>query len=116
VRDQRLLEGLSNFALLLVFAAVVAMVIMALSNELAPKGADSPGKLAPYACGEDVQPAKVRLNVENFFIYTVYFMIFDVLGFVMATTIARPTNVMVPLAYAAASLISIVILAAKWRL
>jgi len=111
-----LIEGLSGFAIILALAVVVALVIMAISNDLAPKGVDSPGKLAPYACGEDVQPAKVRLNVENFFIYTVYFMIFDVLGFVMATTIARPTNVMLPLAYAAASLISIVILTAKWRL
>ncbi|MCJ7573145.1 hypothetical protein MUO93_02635, partial [Candidatus Bathyarchaeota archaeon] len=64
-----MLEGLSGFAIILVLAVVVAMVIMAVSNDLAPKGADSPGKLAPYACGEDVQPAKVRLNVENFFIY-----------------------------------------------
>lgn len=110
-----MLEGLTGFTLVLAIAVVVALVILAIGNDLAPKSPDTPGKLAPYACGEDVPPTKVRMNVENFFVYAVYFMIFDVLGFVLATTLYRPANVMLPLAYAAASLVSIVILTAKWR-
>jgi hypothetical protein len=55
------------------------------------------------------------MNVENFFIYAVYFMIFDVLGFVLATTIAQPVNLLLPLFYAGASIVSIVILTANWR-
>lgn len=110
-----MLEGLTGFTIILVVAIAVAFVVMAIGNDLAPKGPDTPGKLAPYACGEDIAPTKVRMNVENFFIYAVYFMIFDVLGFILATTLARPANVMLPLAYAAASLVSIAVLTAKWR-
>jgi len=110
-----LLEGLTGFVMILVVAVVVALVIMAIGNEIAPKSPDTPGKLAPYACGEDVTPTKVRVNVENFFVYAVYFMIFDVLGFVLVTTLARPANVMLPLAYAGASLVSVAILTVKWR-
>ncbi|MBN2335767.1 NADH-quinone oxidoreductase subunit A [Candidatus Bathyarchaeota archaeon] len=96
-------------------ALVVGIIIFAFGNELAPKSPDTEGKLAPYACGEPIAPTKVRVNVENFFIYAVYFMIFDVLGFVLATTVAKPVNMFVPLFYAGVSLISIVILTAKWR-
>ena len=110
-----MLEGLTGFTLILVVAIVVALVILAVGNDLAPKSPDTPGKLAPYDCGEDIPPTKVRVNVENFFIYAVYFMIFDVLGFVLATTLARPANTMLPLAYAAASLVSIAILTTRWR-
>jgi NADH:ubiquinone oxidoreductase subunit 3 (subunit A) len=110
-----LLEGLTGFTLILVVAVVVALIILAVGNDIAPKSPDTPGKLAPYACGEDIPFTKVRVNVENFFIYAVYFMIFDVLGFVLATTLARPANVMLPLAYAAASLVSIAILTTRWR-
>jgi NADH:ubiquinone oxidoreductase subunit 3 (subunit A) len=95
-----LLEGLTGFTIILVVSIAVALVIMAIGNDLAPKSPDTPGKLAPYACGEDIAPTKVRVNVENFFIYAVYFMIFDVLGFVLATT--RPGERDAAAAHAAA--------------
>jgi len=111
-----LLAGLSGFALIVALSLVVALIIVAFGNELAPRSPDTEGKLAPYACGEPVQPTKVRVNTENFFIYAVYFMIFDVLGFVLVTSFANPVNILLPLFYAGASLISIVILNAKWRM
>jgi NADH:ubiquinone oxidoreductase subunit 3 (subunit A) len=110
-----LLEGLTGFAIILSVSITVAFLLLAIGNDIAPKGADTPGKLAPYACGENVTPTKIRVNIEKFFIYAVYFMIFDVLGFVLATTLAQPSNIIIPLAYAAASLVSISILSAKWR-
>jgi NADH:ubiquinone oxidoreductase subunit 3 (subunit A) len=115
LRDQGLLAGLSGFTLIVGLSLVVALIILAFGNELAPRSPDTEGKLAPYACGEPLPPTKVRVNTENFFIYAVYFMIFDVLGFVLATAFASPVNIIVPLFYAGASLISIVILNAKWR-
>jgi len=110
-----LLEGLSGFAVVLAVAVALALILLAIGNDIAPKAPDTPGKLAPYACGEDIPAAHVNVNIENFFIYAVYFMVFDVLGFVLATTLARPTNIILPLGYAAASLVSIAILTAKWR-
>jgi hypothetical protein len=62
-----------------------------------------------------VPAEKVRLNLENFFIYAVFFMIFDVLGFVMVTTLARPSGILLPLFYAGASLVSVAILAVRGR-
>jgi NADH:ubiquinone oxidoreductase subunit 3 (subunit A) len=110
-----LLEGLSSFAVVLAVAVALALILLAIGNDIAPKGPDTPGKLAPYACGEDIPATRVNVNIENFFIYAVYFMVFDVLGFVLATTLARPSNIILPLGYAAASLVSIAILTAKWR-
>jgi hypothetical protein len=34
---------------------------------------------------------------------------------VMLTTLARPANMLLPLVYSGASLVSIVVLAARWR-
>lgn len=110
-----MLEGLTGFAAILGVAVAVALVIMAIGNDLGAKSPDTPGKLAPYACGEDITPQKVRVNVERFFLYAVYFLIFDVLGFVLATTLSRPADISVPLAYAAASLVSVAVLTANWR-
>ena len=110
-----MLEGLTGFALILVLAVAVALIIMAIGNDLAPRSPDTAGKLAPYACGEDITPQKVMVNVERFFLFAVFFMIFDVLGFVLATTLARPDNIGIPLAYAASSLVSVAVLSANWR-
>lgn len=110
-----MLAGLSGFTLIMGLSLVVALIIIALGNNYAPKSLDTEGKLAPYACGEPIPPKKVRLNVENFFIYAVYFMIFDVLGFVLATTVGKPVNMLLPLFYAGVSLISIVVLTATRR-
>lgn len=110
-----MLVGLSGFALIMGLALAVALFIMAIGNEVGAKSPDTFGKLAPYACGEPVPATKVRMNVENFFVYAVYFMIFDVLGFVLATTISRPVNLLLPLYYAGASLVSIVMLTSNWR-
>jgi len=110
-----LLVGLSEFTVIMGLALLVGLIIVAFGNELAIKGPDTEGKLAPYACGEPVPATKVRINVENFFIYAVYFMIFDVLGFVLATTVSQPVNLLLPLFYAGTSLVSIVTLTANWR-
>lgn len=110
-----MLVGLSGFTIIMGLAIVVAFFIMGVGKEISAKSPDTEGKLAPYACGEPVPATKVRMNVENFFIYAVYFMIFDVLGFVLATTIAQPVNLLLPLFYAGTGLVSIVILTANWR-
>ncbi len=110
-----MLVGLTGLAIIIFVSIAIAFLLLAIGNDIAPKSADTPGKLAPYACGEDVTPSKIRVNIEQFFIYAVYFMIFDVLGFVLVTTLAQPNNILIPLAYAAASLVSISILSAKWR-
>lgn len=103
-------HGLTGFTLVTLISIIIALIILAVGNNVAAKGEDTPGKLAPYACGEDLPAESVMVNVERFFIYAVYFMIFDILAFVLATTVSRPTNVLVPTLFAGASLLSILVL------
>ena len=110
-----MLGGLTDFVVLLAISMGVAFIILWIGNDIAPKGKDTPGKLAPYACGEDFPAMNIRMNVENFFIYAVYFMIFDVLGFVMVTTLAGTVYPIIPVLYGLASLVSIIVLNARWK-
>ena len=110
-----MLGGLTDFVVLLAISMGVAFIILWIGNDIAPKGKDTPGKLAPYACGEAFPAMNIRMNVENFFIYAVYFMIFDVLGFVMVTTLAGTVYPIIPVLYGLASLVSIMVLNARWK-
>ena len=110
-----MLGGLTDFVVLLAISMGVAFIILWIGNDIAPKGKDTPGKLAPYACGEDFPAMNIRMNVESFFIYAVYFMIFDVLGFVMVTTLAGTVYPIIPVLYGLASLVSIMVLNARWK-
>lgn len=40
----------------------------------------------PYACGEIMPAQESRVDMERFLIFAVYFLIFDVLAFTMATS------------------------------
>ena len=58
-----------------------------LGSRIAPKDkkdAVEPGKLAPYACGEDIPARKFQVDIQRFFLYVTVFMIFDVSAFVLA--------------------------------
>lgn len=103
-------QSLTGFVIITVFSLIVALIFLAVGVRIAAKGRDTPGKFAPYACGEDLPPERVMVDVEEFFIYAVYFMIFDILAFILATTIARPTNIFLPILFAGASLLSIIVL------
>jgi NADH:ubiquinone oxidoreductase subunit 3 (subunit A) len=104
-----------GFTVVMGLALLVGLLVVAVGNKYAAQSPDTKGKLAPYACGEPIPATKVRLNVENFFIYAVYFMIFDVLGFILATTLSQPINLLLPLFYAGAGLFSITVLIFSWR-
>ena len=79
-------------SILLVFIAslIVALLIFWVGGRISPKGKKTAGKLAPYACGEDVPAVKLQVNVERYFIYAVYFLIFDALAFLFALSFSTP--------------------------
>lgn len=108
-----MLTGLSSFALGLVLSLAVTLLIYVIGGRISARGKDEEGKLEPYACGERVQGGKIIINLEQFFIYAVYFMIFHILVFSLATTLSRPIDVSVPILFAAVSIISIGMLAFK---
>lgn len=43
-------------------------------------------KTEPYACGEKVTPEEVHVDLNRFLVFAVYFLIFDLLAFTIATS------------------------------
>jgi len=77
------------------------------------RGEKSTAKVAPYACGEDLPPHKLQVDVERFLIYAVYFLIFDIFAFILATSLNTPGYF--PAIYAIIVLMAIVVLLPLWR-
>ncbi len=95
-----------SYPLVAVFAISLAVVVLIflLGSRGTAKGATGGGKTEPYACGEDLPAEESKIDLERFLIYAVYFLIFDILAFVLATS-SFATGLM-PVAY-----ISVVLLA-----
>jgi len=75
--------------LLVVFATTLLLTILIywLGGKYSAKGGKSEGKLSPYSCGEDLPyEGELRVNLERFFIYAVYFLIFDVIAFMLVVS------------------------------
>lgn len=72
------------------------------------KGETSASKVAPYACGEDLPPERLQVDMEKFLIYAVYFLIFDVLAFILVTSLYSPG--FFPIIYASIGLMAAVFL------
>lgn len=99
---------LTSILFIFALSVVVGLIFYGISIKIAPKGKKTPGKLAPYACGEDLPPLRLQVNVERFFLYAVFFMIFDILAVVLATSLARPG--ILPAIYALVVLGSVMLL------
>jgi len=95
--------------LLIVFviALLLTMLIYWLGGRYSAKGGKSEGKLSPYSCGEDLPyEGELRVNLERFFIYTVYFLIFDVIAFTLVISLKiSPVHA---ITYALITLISVI--------
>ncbi|MFQ6081022.1 MAG: NADH-quinone oxidoreductase subunit A [Candidatus Bathyarchaeia archaeon] len=73
-----------------VLSIVLSAVLYLIGGLISPKVKKIAGKFTSYACGEDLPAIKLQVNAEDFFIYTTYFLIFDVLAFMLATTLGKP--------------------------
>ena len=87
---------------------VVGLILYFVGWMIGAKGEKTEGKVAPYACGEDLLPLKLQVNVERFLIYAVYFLVFDILAFILATSLNTPGPF--PVIYALIVLMAVVIL------
>jgi len=77
------------FILPLVFGVslLAAVIIYLIGGKISAKGSPNvPGKTAPYACGEDAPIEEVKVGLERFLTFAVYFLIFDIFAFVMVTS------------------------------
>ena len=63
---------------------LVGLILYLVGCMIGAKGEKTEGKLAPYACGEDLPPKKFQVEIRRFFLYLTYFMILDVSAFILA--------------------------------
>jgi len=88
------MEGNSLILLFIAFtfSFLLGLLIYVIGGKLSIKikGKEG-GKTIPYACGEEPPPVReVRINLERFFIFTVYFLIFDVFAFLISLSFSMP--------------------------
>lgn len=89
-------------------AVLLAVFLYWWGGRISAKGRPSDGKLASYACGEELPAEKLQVNLQTFFVYAVYFMIFDILAFMLATSLTSPG--ILPAAYALVLLLAVAML------
>jgi NADH:ubiquinone oxidoreductase subunit 3 (subunit A) len=63
-----------------------ALIIYWIGGRLAPRSEQNKEKNAPYSCGEQGPVKEAKLDLERFLTFAVYFLIFDVLAFVVMTS------------------------------
>src|SRR5512143_1962589 len=64
---------------------LVAVLLYALGGRMAPKLTKVGGKLATYACGEDIPGVKIQFGYRLFFFVALFFTIMHVATLVIAT-------------------------------
>lgn len=108
-----LMDLLTSLPFIFILSIIVGLILYLVGWIVGAKGEKSRSKVAPYACGEDLPPRKFQVDVERFLIYAVYFLIFDILAFVLVTSLRTPGYF--PVIYASIVLMAVVILLPLWR-
>lgn len=67
-------------------AITIALLLFWIGGKISAKSKPNSEKTAPYACGEDLPVEESKIDLEKFLIFAVYFLIFDVLAFVVSTS------------------------------
>ncbi len=108
---------MTDFVLTTPFIVLLALAFSGLlylfGSTLAPKVKTTGGKLASYACGEDLPVERGRVNVRRFFVYITFFMVFDVSAFLLATSFGGLG--VYPLLFCGIVLAAVVTLLPGWR-
>lgn len=106
------MQGEISYLLPVVFGFSIALMLLIywVGGKISTKGGlkNTPGKTAPYACGEDLPAEELKVDLERFFVFAVYFLIFDVLAFILATSF--PAMGLVPIVYCLIVLMAVVML------
>ena len=92
---------------------MVGLILYWFGGRIGAKGEKSREKVSPYVCGEDLPPHKLQVDAERFLIYAVYFLIFDILVFILATSLSTPGYF--PAIYAFIVLLAIIVLRPLWQ-
>ena len=101
-------EVLTSIPFALLATVTLSVLLYLLGGRISAKAKPSTGKLAQYACGEELSSQKLQVNLQTFFVYAVYFLIFDILAFMLATSLASPG--LLPAMYTLVLLFAVVML------
>lgn len=108
-----LIDLLISLPFIFLLSLLIALILYLIGGKVGARGEETADKVAPYACGEDLPPRKLQIDVERFLVYAVYFLIFDILAFVLATSLNTPG--IFPVLYSLIVLMAVVILLPLWR-
>ena len=85
----------TGFTLVIVLSLLAAAVILYIGRKAAPKARRIGGAVESYACGEPAfLGGKVQFNLE-LFNYALYFMLFDIVGFILFLSFANPSIIII---------------------
>jgi len=102
---------LVSLPFIFIVSVLAGLAIYLVGWIVAAKGKKTVGKLAPYACGEKLPPRKFQVDVKEFLTYAVYFLIFDIFAFTLATSLSLTTPSYFPAVYALIVLMAVALLA-----
>jgi len=107
-------EIVTSIPFIFLVSVLVASILFWVGGVVKAKGKKSLQKLTAYACGEDLPPIKPQIHVKRFFIYGLYFLIFDALAFLLALSFHQPG--VYPVIFAVIALITILVLVpVRWH-
>jgi len=79
-------DALALLFVIFILSFTLGLAIYVFGGRFSAKGGGEKGaKSVPYACGEN-PPEETRINLERFFVFTVFFLIFDVFAFIIAVS------------------------------
>ena len=101
-------EGALSILLALVVTSVVVVLLFWIGGKIGAKGTKTPGKLAPYTGGENLLDVELQVDVERFFMYALFFLIFDAFAFLLTLSFAQPG--IYPVIFIAITLLAVIIM------
>jgi NADH:ubiquinone oxidoreductase subunit 3 (subunit A) len=108
-----LTDLLTSLPFIFLLSLLFALIFYLVGRKVGARGKETANKVAPYACGEDLPARKHQIDVERFLVYAVYFLIFDILAFILATSLNTPG--IFPVLYSLIVLMAVVVLLPLWR-
>ena len=97
-----------NLIIAIAIALLIILSIFFISKKISQKQKYDKEKLSPYACGEDLPVEEVRINLEKFLIFALYFLIFDVITYIIAISFFE--RGILPATYSIIALASVLVL------
>jgi len=106
------LDLLVSLPLIFLLAFLISAFLYVIGWKISPK-AEKPSKNSakhePYACGEAMPARRFQVDIQRFFLYATFFMIFDISAFILALSFnVGPAYPLFFTAAIAASLLTII--------